>query len=99
MGDICEGYRCDGFFIQSNGIIRDKEMHILCRLSDIESLMLELEALKGTDKGLLRELILRNGYQDAPIKTSYGDGMKVCDVAFNDDETATIAFHIDALNL
>ncbi len=47
MGDKCEGYEVGKYFVQSNGIVRDKENDYLLigRLEDIESLQKEVENL------------------------------------------------------
>ena len=47
MSDVCEGYEVDGYFVQSNGIIRNKKGLLLCRIEDIEQLQAKIKEVEA----------------------------------------------------
>lgn len=47
---------------------------------------------------LMRSLITLAEFQPAPVKTSWGDGMMVVDIALNKDETVSVYAHKDDIH-
>ena len=52
-----------------------------------------------SDEKLLGELLSRTYESNAPIKTSYGEGMKVFTVGIGNDEVATVSMHCNAIDI
>jgi len=50
-------------------------------------------------ENLLKEILSREKVSDAPVKTTYGEGMKIFTVGIGNDEIATVSIHAEGIAL
>lgn len=58
-----------------------------------------IDLVRGDDMDSLRSLLSNNDLSETPIKTSWGAGVMMVDIAVGNDETALLYLHEGAIKL